>query len=129
MKKLFPNRKERNGNMDNLPDIFGEKLRPKKKHPLVVRVTTSSWIDKRGIHQKRSIIPLQRKSNGAFDILNEDANCVGADVTFERITNLDKCRDGVYYVDICNQKMDWETGYIDDYDFILLPYEKNKPTN
>lgn len=40
------------------------------------------------------------------------------------ITNLDKCKDGIYKIQICNPRTDWETGYIDEYDYKLVPFKE-----
>ena len=32
--------------------------------------------------------------------------------------------DGVYYFAMCNQRMDWEGGYVDDWEWKLEPYEE-----
>lgn len=107
-----------------LNELLIENDFPKHKNSkLIVRLTTSCWHDCKGIHQKRSINVLRRKSKDAFDILEEDASSVGADMTIDRIINFNECKDGIYQVITCNEHRDWETGYIDDYDFKLIKYE------
>ena len=34
--------------------------------------------------------------------------------------NLDECEDGVYGVVTCNEIRNWETGYIEEYDYMLV---------
>lgn len=58
------------------------------------------------------------------NFLEEDCSMVGADESWARITNLDECKDGVYQVVTCNESKDLETGIIDDYDFMLVPYKE-----
>lgn len=89
-------------------------------HRCVVRVTTSYWHDKRGLHLKRSLTFLRRQCEG-FNILEEDAGGMGVDEVVSRIVNLNQCEDGVYEVIPCNHSTDWETGHVDDYDYKLVP--------
>ena len=91
----------------------------------IVRLSTTYWKDARGLHCKKSILFLRRKSQGV-DYLDEDADCVGSDETFARIVNFYECEDGIYMVAICNESRDWETGIIDDYDFKLVPVHQLK---
>lgn len=88
----------------------------------VVRLTTSMWSDKRGLYQKKSIIFLRKKSIGE-NILQFDIDACSAEDTFPKIINMDECNDGIYQIITCNEKRDYETGYIDDYDFKLIPYK------
>lgn len=87
----------------------------------VVRLTTNCWRDKRGLHIRRSLTTLKRQSSG-YQILEEDCSMIGADEVVRQIVNLDECEDGVYLVVTCNESKDWETGFIDSYDYKLLPF-------
>lgn len=90
----------------------------------VVRVRTSSWCDRQGVHVKKDITFLKRMSKG-FNLLREEIANIGTDVV-EHIINLDQCIDGVYEVVTCNEHRDWETGYVDDYDLRLVPYKEKE---
>lgn len=92
----------------------------------VVRVHTSSWIDARGLHTKKSLTFLKRQCVG-YNVLQEDALNIDAESVINRIVNLDTCPDGVYQVAVCNQYRDWETGYVEDYDYKLLPVTDQLP--
>ena len=37
-----------------------------------------------------------------------------------RILNLGEVEDGIYEVVVCNESHDYETGYVDDYDYRLV---------
>ena len=87
----------------------------------VVRLATSYWRDERGLHMKKSLSYLRRKSSG-FNWLEEDASCIGADEVLENVTNLPAADDGIYRVIICDQHRDYETGIIDDYSYKLVPF-------
>ena len=92
---------------------------------LVVRLKTSYWHDERGLYSSKKLIVLKRLTNG-FNFLEEDCHMVGADEVFPRITNLHDVVDGVYEVTTCNITKDWETGYVEDYEYELVPYKEEK---
>ena len=96
----------------------------KPNNKTIIRLRTSYWLDKRGLHQKRDIIFLRKKCDG-FIFLEEDAMSGGPDIVMKAIVNLDKCKDGLYLVIPVNISTDWETGYIDDYDYELVEYKDN----
>lgn len=84
-----------------------------------VRVKTTVWADKRGLHTKKSLTFLLRQCEG-FNVLAEDASAIGVEEVLPRILNLGEVEDGIYEVVTCNEKRDWETGYVDDYDYRLV---------
>ena len=88
---------------------------------LLPYLKTSWWNDKRGLHSRKDITPMKSLSKG-YQILEEDAKNIGASQVAERIENLGECEDGLYTVITCNESHDWETGYVDDYDYRLIPY-------
>jgi len=94
----------------------------KKESQTVVRVVTNSWLDKKGLHTKRSLNLLKRKSFG-FNILEEECSAVGSCDAASNITNLQDVKDGVYELIACNISRDIENGYVDDWDLKLVPYD------
>ena len=84
----------------------------------IVRVQTSMWADKRGLHAKKSLIFLRRRCSG-FNVLEEDTHTIGAEEVLPSVLNLYTVEDGVYEVKICNQLRDWETGNVEAYDYRL----------
>ena len=84
-----------------------------------VRVKTTTWADKRGLHTKKSLTFLRRQCEG-FNVLAEDASAIGAEEVLPRILNFNEVEDGVYNVVTCNESRDYETGYVDDYDYRLV---------
>lgn len=90
-----------------------------QKSVCIVRLSTSYWSDSKGIYTKKSITWLRRKSLG-FSILEEDASAIGVDEVTQAIENLYDVCDGVYEVVTCNEHRDYETGYIDSYDYKLV---------
>lgn len=98
--------------------------KPAPANVCVVRLVTTWWYNNRGIHQKKSLNYLRRKSSG-WNIIEEDCSNGGVDFVFNHIVNLDSCDDGIYEVIACNFSTDWETGYVDYYDYKLIPYEED----
>lgn len=88
----------------------------------IVKVETSWYSDNRGLYTKIGIRYLRRHTNG--NILEEDCNNSSAQDVIPKIINLNECEDGIYRVVICNKILDRETGYVDDYDYRLIPYEQ-----
>ncbi len=105
------------GGLSDLTDVLtgGHK----QLNRCVVRLRTTMWADKNGLHTKKSLTFLRRKSKG-FNVLEEDASAAGVEEILPRILNMDECEDGVYEVVTCNESRDYETGYIDDYDYWLV---------
>ena len=92
-------------------------------HPVVVvRLTTSYWHDRNGVHWKQSLRWLKRKSVG-FNVMHEDCTMIGANEVIPRIVNLHECDDGIYQIVTCNERgSDWEVPHIiDEYDYQLVP--------
>lgn len=101
--------------LDSLDTIASKE----EKIKIIVRLTTSCYHDHGGLTIKKHLRFLKRKCTG-FNFIDEDCSMVSAGEVFDRITNLDECKDGIYQIKICNEKKDWETGYIDDYDYMLV---------
>jgi len=97
---------------------------PAPANVCVVRLITTWWYNDRGIHQKKSLNYLHRKSSG-WNIVQADSSDIGVDHVFNHIVNLDSCDDGIYEVIACNFGTDWETGYIEDWDYKLIPYTED----
>lgn len=104
-------------------DLNASIIESQNKASCIVKLKTSSWFDRRGLHSKRSLIFLRRLCKG-HNLLEEDCSAIGSDEAIGSIINLNSCEDGIYEVISCNEKRDWETGYIDDYDLKLIPYKK-----
>ena len=98
-------------------DIF-EKYSDMEKPKLIVRLNTSTYFTGRGVSYRKDITVLKRKSSLHLSEVFVEA------VEMLRIVNLDECEDGVYEIGWCNISNDWETGYPDDWDYVLIPYEE-----
>ena len=91
------------------------------KNVCVVRLTTTTWADKRGLHIKKSLTYLRRKCVG-YNAIEEEVRATGADYAARIIVNLDECVNGIYEVAVCNETHDWESGHVDGYDLKLIPF-------
>lgn len=105
-----------------LTEMLAVEHAPTPKSQCVVRLRTTVWSDKSGLHLKKSLTFLRRQCVG-FNILEEDSGAIGAEEVFPKIENLDECKDGIYVVVVCNESHDYESGYVDDYDYRLVPLE------
>jgi len=95
---------------------------------VVVKVSTTYYTTNRGLAMTKRIEFLKRKSDRdcVFSI-EEDASCGGADSVMQRIVNLDEVDDGVYQMIWINEFRDRESGYIEDWDYKLVPHKEAKP--
>ena len=105
----------------SLDNLLGEPEDLEEKPIVVVRVASNYYCDRRGLKVTRCLNILRKKSKG-FDFLTEDCAMGGADLVARKIINLQSVMDGIYRLMIVNVKKDWETGYVDDYDYELVPY-------
>lgn len=104
------------GGGDFLPELPN-----KMENRTVVRISTSFWSSNGTLNVKKSIRLLVKKSNGDHSIF-EDASCVGAESALKSITNLDSVEDGVYEIVVRVLGRDFESGYPDDWEYVLYPY-------
>lgn len=102
-------------------------LKPVKTVPLdpsqvVIRLRTTTWATRSGLYTQRGIVFLRRHCRG-HNTLEEDISDTSAGDVLPKILNLDECEDGIYQVVVCNEYRDWESGYVEDWDYKLVPYE------
>lgn len=101
-----------------------EKAKFDRENYVIVRLTTTSWENSRGLNIKRSLNYMRRMSKG-YSALEATIDDAGADAVVPMIINLHKCKDGLYKVVVCNESTDFETGYLDSWDFKLVPYSED----
>ena len=109
----------------SLIDLFASALEDKEgqKSRCVVRLKTTMWADKNGVNIKKRLTYLRKKCTG-YNILEEDISNTSSYEVIPRIINIDECSDGIYEVVSCNEKRDWESGNIDDYDYKLIDFKE-----
>lgn len=74
------------------------------------------------IFRTKSVSLLKRLS-GEDPYLAHDLDAVGEELVLKAIKNLDEVEDGIYSLITTDVKCDWETGYVDDYKYKLVPYQ------
>ena len=89
----------------------------------VVKLITTYYQTKDGYAITKKIITQKRLSKG-FDFFKEEVSFINVENALTRIINLDECEDGLYELIMINQSKDYETGYIEDWDYKLISYEK-----
>lgn len=104
--------------MKNLPAVK-EKAQPRLK----VRLTTSVYSNKDKVTFKKELYFYKRPNpehlpGSIIDDLRDSA------YPDQRIINLYEVPDGIYEVIWCNISHDWETGYVDNWDLKLIPWEE-----
>lgn len=102
--------------------LINDKPTPNK---IVVRVKTSYWRDNKGLHIRKDINYLKRKCEG-FNFIEEDCSMVGFEEVAPKILNLNEVGDGVYRIIVTNETKNWETGYVDDWDYKLIEHKEDK---
>jgi hypothetical protein len=108
-----------------MENIFKEfEIDQKEDESIVIcRLRTSYWISSnKKLVLKKEISFLKKLGKGNNFVLEDVYNGSAEDV-IPRIINLNGCEDGMYELIITNVLTDWETGYVDDYDYKLIPYE------
>lgn len=97
----------------------------KQINRVVVSIRTSCWSDEKGLYQTKSIKFLKRKSTG-FNFIEEDISNIGPDLVINNIIDFNKAKDGKYQLIMCNYFTDHETGYVEDWDYKLIPHKDEK---
>lgn len=97
---------------------------PSPESVCIVRLTTTYYSDKRGLHVKKSIRYLKRKSVG-FNVLKQEIEAAGEEEAALNITNLWSAKDGIYEVKFKLLGIDMDTGYADDWNLTLKPISDN----
>lgn len=106
-----------NGDLDNADTV-----------KLVVKIITSYWHDQKGLYSKKTIRFLKRKSLN-YNILLEDSDNISSKEVIQNIVNLHEVDDGEYEVAMVNQKYCNETGYLEEYNYKLIPYKDSNEHN
>lgn len=88
------------------------------KHKTIVKLKTEYYRDSRSAYVKKVLTTLKRKSIG-YDLLLEDIDNCDAEYVLQGIINLYDVPDGIYELQTTNHSRNYETGYIEDWDYIL----------
>lgn len=96
----------------------------KEQHRTIVKLRTEYYRDSRSAYIKKVLTTLKRKSIG-YDLLLEDIDNCNVEYVLQGITNLYDVPDGIYELQTINLSRDWETGTVQDWDYILKEYDDN----
>lgn len=94
-----------------------------EKVKCVVRVQTEAYKKGDTYFYGKSIRVLKRKTT--YDFVKDEVDNIGTIDGLENIINLNDVSNGVYEVVVDHESYDIETGYLDDWNFKLIPYEEN----
>ncbi len=79
-----------------------------------IKVSICHWNDKNGLHMRKDIRVLSRKSGKSWvEWFDEDCSNSGANFIYKNFKDLE---EGEYKVTI-QEHRDWETGYVDDWTY------------
>lgn len=99
--------------LDNEEELLALYDKRNESH-FFIKVTICHWHDKNGLHMRKDISVLSRKSGKSWvHWFNEDFSNSGADTVFKNFKHLE---EGTYKVTMKTFK-DWETGYVDDWEY------------
>lgn len=90
---------------------------------MVVKVSRSYYKRGKTYCCSINITPMRSLSNGEFNF-DDEISQSDVESTLDLIENLHDVEDGYYQVIYTNISRDFESGYIDDYNLKLIPYEK-----
>lgn len=106
---------------DSLEKLLLKEDSPCEDNRLVFRLRTTAY-ESSGYTLSKCLIPMRRLSKG-HDFFAEDVSHVGVKECMDWIVNLDECEDGLYRLIMINEKRDWESGCVEEWDYKLVPYE------
>lgn len=88
----------------------------------VVRVQTESYKRGNTYFYGKSLRVIKGKTT--YDLIHEEAQAIGLQDALENILNLNELENGLYEFVIANRCYDVESGYLDDWDWRLVPYKE-----
>lgn len=103
-------------------DVKSPSSDQKEEPRCVVKVETSKYFDKNGFVFKKQVRQLKRKSHQ----LNIHSDVLIEIEDIDLIINLHDVPDGVYELTWVNVSYDYETGYADDWEYELVPYNEER---
>jgi hypothetical protein len=97
----------------------------------IYRLKTSFWHDANGAYTRKELRIMKRMSGGGghYPPFREDLDNCGAQQVIDRIINLHEMKDGLYTLVVTNESRDWESGFVDDWDYALVPHQPTPKKN
>lgn len=96
-----------------------------KDNVCVVKIKTESFKRGDAYFKGKSLRVLKRKSKGPIlDCFLEDINCTSVDWVMFKIVNFSQVPNGLYQLIIVNEYRDYETGYVEDWNYKLISFSE-----
>lgn len=93
---------------------------PTESFRMVVRVYTTIWEDRKGIHVARHVAYQKKKSYG-YQLQDLVAD-IGVEEVVSKLVGLDNIPDGLYQVEFSDVERNWEDNSVESYMLKLSPY-------
>jgi hypothetical protein len=88
----------------------------------IVRLSTSIWKSRKGIHFLKNL-DIQRRLSRGDNFFEEDVEMTGADLVINHIKDFHILPDGLYEVKMIDLKKDWESGLVEEWNWKLTPFK------
>ncbi len=98
--------------------LTGKPCRKESKHRCIGRLKRSCYMHKGKLVSTHTFTLLKRKSQLSLEDMIVDA---GLDIDNLQLSNYE---DGIYEIITVAGTPDWETGIVDEWELILVPYEE-----
>lgn len=87
----------------------------------IVKIKTEAFKRGDSYFYGKSIRVIKRLTT--FDLLSEESGMIGIQEALENILNINETlKNGYYELVVCHKSFDIESGYLDDWNFKLIPY-------
>lgn len=95
----------------------------------VVRKKTEFFVGSRNsLNIRIKLIPVKSLSFG-YQPIEDDISNSDAETVLNRILNINDVNDGIYKIVSCNHFTDKDTGYVESWNYRLIPYVKKPESN
>ena len=94
-----------------------------KSFNCVVKVQTEAYKRGETYFYGKSLRVIKRLTD--LDVISEDVSNIGTKEALENILNLSNLKDGTYCVVVVNRSYDIESGYLDGWNWGLVPYKED----
>ena len=101
-----------------------DSIKQQIKPVLIVRISRNYFQTKTGEFVSEVRMRVMKKLSFMRQVFEEDFSCCGPEDVIDRIINLNEVNPGLYEMITVNQTTDRETGYVDGWDYKLIPYKE-----
>ena len=86
----------------------------------VIKVKRNYYRNKKKEFVLETKLTIQRRSSSGHQLIEEDCDNTSCQDVIDRIRNLNDMPDGLYHLITVNLSHDFESGYLDDWDYKLI---------